>query len=740
LPAERLRDFLISYHTADRAWMEWIAWHLEEAGYSVLRLPRDTKPAADFVERVQPATSRAERTIVLMSPEYLAGVPTADDWDEAFARDPTAQKGLVVPCCVDVCGAAEFLPDVAFIDLVGLNVREARQRLLDMAGGRRDGEPAGGRATVGAARPAMHRPLFPGAAPQIWNVPFSRNPYFTGREKLLDDVAVSLAAGRPVALVQAIHGLGGVGKRQIAVEFAYRHESQYDAVFWVSAPSPAMLKEGLAQVAREIGLADEIGTGQAAALKAALTWLSEQARWLLILENAPAPGEIEDLLPREPGGHLLITTRHAEWGSAAAPIVIPVFPRAEGVEVLQGRSAGDDPTAAGILSSELGDFPLALAQAAGYMASARVSVPTFRDIFRNRRSELWKSGAGPEDYPRTIATIWDLSMRKVPEPVVELMRLCAYLGPEGIPLWLFAEFANDLPRSLRAAAGNPLQRRACINDLTGLALIEATDEMVWVHPLLQAAITAHLPDYEKRRFVHAALRLVSAAFHVRPDDLQAADTLAPLLPHALAVLLRAQAHSVAPGLSGRLADRVGLFFRRRGNLSEARRLLEQAIAFKQRAHTADHPTLATSYSNLALVELEQENLPEALRLSQRALAIDQQAYPADHPTLALGYLNLGLVEQALGNLEEAQRLMHAAIGIFDKARTTDHLDLAACLFHVALVEHEAGSTAEALYHMRHACTMRLARLGEKHPATQAAIEWLKQHDPEFRRSGVHKGG
>jgi len=86
------------------------------------------------------------------------------------------------------------------------------------------------------------------------------------------------------------------------------------------------------------------------------------------------------------------------------------------------------------------------------------------------------------------------------------------------------------------------------------------------------------------------------------------------------------------------------------------------------------------------------------------------------------------------------RLMDIAIDIFHKARATDHLELAACYFQIALVEHDAGSTAEALDHMRRACTMRLARLGEKHSATQAAIEWLKQYDPEFRRSGVHKGG
>src|SRR5579864_3816465 len=104
--------------------MEWIAWHLDEAGYSTLLQSRDDSRAVGFIERVQPATLRAERTIVLLSPEYLAGVETADDWQEAFARDPTGAKGHVVPLCIDATEASDALADVACIDLVGLNVRE----------------------------------------------------------------------------------------------------------------------------------------------------------------------------------------------------------------------------------------------------------------------------------------------------------------------------------------------------------------------------------------------------------------------------------------------------------------------------------------------------------------------------------------------------------------------------------------------------------------------------------------
>src|SRR5260370_1450549 len=172
--------------------MEWIAWRLEEAGYSTCLQSRDDPRAVDFVERVRPATLRAERTIVLLSPEYLVGVLSLDDWQETFAKDPSGEKGLVVPLCVDATNASNLLPEVACIDLVGLNVREVQKRLLDMARDKRDFEPVHRRLTAVAPRPLKRRPLFPGAAPRIWNIPFARNPYFAGRDQLLDDLALSL--------------------------------------------------------------------------------------------------------------------------------------------------------------------------------------------------------------------------------------------------------------------------------------------------------------------------------------------------------------------------------------------------------------------------------------------------------------------------------------------------------------------------------------------------------------------
>jgi tetratricopeptide (TPR) repeat protein len=183
-----------------------------------------------------------------------------------------------------------------------------------------------------------------------------------------------------------------------------------------------------------------------------------------------------------------------------------------------------------------------------------------------------------------------------------------------------------------------------------------------------------------------------------------------------------------------MAHRLGLYFRHRGNYAEARRLLKQAIEIKQKAYTHDHPTLATTYSHLGIVEQELGNLTEARELLREALAINELAYAHDHPTLAASYSNLGLLEYTLGNLPEARRRLGEALDVSHKAYAPGSAAVADACFHLALVEQELGNTAAASGHMRKTCIMRLTLLGEKHPATKASIEWLMTNDEEFRKA------
>ncbi|HIH87224.1 MAG TPA: TIR domain-containing protein, partial [Methanosarcinales archaeon] len=226
-------DFFISYNKADISWAEWITWQLKEAGYTTLLQAWDFRPGSNFVLEMQRAASEAERTIAILSPAFLNALYTQPEWAAAFAQDPTGEKGTLLPVRVQKCNLRGLFTPIIYIDLVKLDETAARDALLQGIN-REPILPSGEPAFPGGSTSSMaEKPRFPGALPPTWNVPHTRNPNFTGREEHLAKLKTALDSGKPAALTQAIHGLGGVGKTQLALEYAYRNAAKYDIVWWV---------------------------------------------------------------------------------------------------------------------------------------------------------------------------------------------------------------------------------------------------------------------------------------------------------------------------------------------------------------------------------------------------------------------------------------------------------------------------------------------------------------------------
>jgi hypothetical protein len=251
------RDFFVSYTQADRAWAEWLAWELEAAGYSTLLQVWDMPAGTAFVHAMDQAVRRTRYTLLVLSPAYERSAMAEAEWRPGFVADSSGEARRLLPVRVEECRPTGLLADRVYIDLVGLDEATARARLRqEVASALRGHARPASRPPFPSApvpAPAVERSRFPTALPAVWNVPFRRNPAFTGREEVLATLAGQLDRGA-AAVTQTLQGAGGVGKTALAVEYAYRHRSGFDTVWWVRAEEPASLVGDYADLATALGL------------------------------------------------------------------------------------------------------------------------------------------------------------------------------------------------------------------------------------------------------------------------------------------------------------------------------------------------------------------------------------------------------------------------------------------------------------------------------------------------------
>jgi len=622
---------------------------------------------------------------------------------------------------------------------------------------------------VGAVKPMPARePLSPQPTlarkqdfQTAWQLPYPRNPFFTGRETVLARLHESLTQTRRAAL----SGLQGQGKTQTSIEYAYRHRSAYKAIFFVKAETRETLLPDLAQIATTLNLPSANAQEQEVTVAEVKRWLETSADWLLILDNANDLTLAQQFLPSTSSGHILFTTNLHALGPLAQVITIDDMLPEEGANLLLrraqllDRAADADRALATQISRELGGLPLALDQAGAFIEETPSTLTEYLDLYRQLLSERGAVG----DHASVSAT-FSLAFEKVEAnspAAADLIRLCAFLAPEAIPEEIITTGAEYLGEHLGHAARNPVTLLAVFREATRYSLLDRDPDTksLDIHRLAQIVIKDGMSDSEQRAWAERAVSAVAEAF---PDgEFQNWGLCQRLLPHAescanliqqfdfaseeAALLLNqealyldsralfpaaeplyrkslviyeavlGQSHTKVATLLSNLANLFG----DQGNYAEAEQLHQRAITIRENALGPEHRDVATSLNNLAWLYTKQRKFLQAEPLHKRSLSILESKYP-DDPRVASSLSNLASAYNNLGKYDAAEPLLQRSLAIREKALGPAHPGVGYSLNNLAMLYHDLGRHAEAESLSRRALTIWENSLGPDHPDTAIA--------------------
>lgn len=743
-PGKATKDFFISYNQKDKHWAEWVAWELEEAGYTAIVQAWDFGAGSNFVVEMDEAAKNAERTLALLSPTYIASIFTRPEWAAAFADDPTSVNRKLIPIRVEECELTGLLRQIVYIDLVGKEEQDAREILLAQIKVTERAKPATRPSFMGSRKPEVQavvavtpsapgaessRPGFPTAnAP--FQVPYPRLAFFTGRDDQLNALHQALIGGGRTTAIQALTGLGGIGKTQMAVEYAYQYREEYSAILWARAENEQQLKTDFVGIAKLLDLPEQDAPDQDETREAVKQWLTCNEKWLLILDNVDAPAAVKPFLPVIHNGCVLLTTRSQDVRALgiAMPLTLPELSPNEAQAFLlksTGRENAEpqECAAAKQLGVELGGLPLALEQAAAYVGQNDTPFQSYLKSFKKRRLALLNAQDPVQgDYAHSVATTWDINFqviqRKSPASV-ELLNLSAFLAPERIPLELLIKSAALLGPKLEDALDGAGEDELVLDDLLhpltrySLAHRQRQSNSYDVHRLVQAVTRQNMDDAQREIWTERAVRAVSQAFpEATVENWPACERL---LSHALICADHIAAEGYEFEGATLLLIQLGNYLYDRAHYALAEPLMARALALREKTLPANDPQIAERCNNLALVYYRQQRYAEAEDLYTRALHISEEHYGPEHPEVGHCLNNLAVLYRDQCRYNEAEVLYLRALHICEAVLGPEHQQTAISLNNLANLLFHQGRLREMEPLYRRAYRIVDKTLGSEHP-------------------------
>ncbi|MGB9939094.1 tetratricopeptide repeat protein [Methanosarcina sp.] len=566
----------------------------------------------------------------------------------------------------------------------------------------------------------------------ISNIPYLRNPRFTGRENKLEQIHEAFHLGKTVAISQpvAVCGLGGIGKTESAVEYTYRYYDEYEFIFWVKADSEDAIVSSYGDIAKLLDLPVKNDSDLNNIVSAVLNWFRIHANWLLVFDNADDISFIKRYLPPEPKGHILLTSRLRVFDTLNITKLIDMEEMSpeEAKSFLLKRTGRTDLNLSELealekLVHDLGCLPLALEQAGAYINANNSSFKDYLVSYKIRGLKLLeKSTIDKSKYPESISTTWLMNFEKVKkasEVSADFLFVSAFLNPSEIPSEIFYKGANELGPLISVefaeADTDPLVFDEILNPLWQYSLINrgAGSHTYNIHRLVQAVLKDGMEESEQKLWAERVVKAVNRAFpEVEYKNWELCDKL---LPHSQTCAEYIGLWNIENEESAKLLNATGSYLHKRARFKESEALLRSSLEIRKKILEPEHFDISESLNNLAELYISLGKYFEAEPFFVRALKIRENTLNSDDPAIAESLNNLAEFYRILGRYSEAELLNMNSLKIRETVLKSNDPAIAESLDNLAGVYKDLGrySEAEPLY-IRALETTEKA-LGTEHP-------------------------
>jgi len=594
-----------------------------------------------------------------------------------------------------------------------------------------------------------------------------QNKNFIGREAFITRISEKfISANQGDCVIQCLTGMGGIGKTQLALQFAIQQSDNYDLIWWLRAEDPSLLSVDFASLSEPLQIKGAQAMDRDRLMVEILSVLNKRDDWMLIFDNADAPTSIAQFLPNK-GGKVLITSQNQNWREVADVIPVSLFSPDESLQFIQQRTGLTEAEQSIQLAFLLGHLPVALTQATSFISEAGISISEYNELFIKHAKVLYEDTPSINEQSKSLLTTLELSLNRLQSfsPLsISILKVIAFFSPYLIPKRLL-RIAFFLLTDEEVDAKSDLEFIKAVGSLSKFSLIEQNNEAVSIHHLVQLLIRENMVKSEQLQWGELALESVDRYFKYRQGAYSRWPRFFSALPHVIQITALASQMVLNVEKTSRLINEVGLFFGELHSHEIAHQFFLKALDLKARHFGRSSIEVSTALSNLGLtlVNIGQyesgrkhlidsleicKNFPEhkfpdyssglnnlglalkglcrfqeAIDAFEEAIKINKEQGGLAHPSVARVKINIAMVHKDLENPSIAIKYLNEALSIFENktVEESDKLLLSVGNYHLGLLLFENGQIDLAITHMEKALENQREIYDFSHPTFQDAL-------------------